>query len=204
MKRRDSRRWMLAAASAAAWAGAGAAGAPAPGGKGIGTDPDLLARHRSGDLWPLTFTPAQARCAAALCDVILPADDRSPAASTLEVHVFIDEWISAPYPDQQADRAVILEGLAWVDGESMQRHGRPFADASPGQQHAVCDDICWLARAKPEHAGPARFFARFRDLAAGGFYTTPEGTRDLQFAGNVPLESFAGPTAAVLALVGVS
>ena len=173
-------------------------------GRGIGTDPDLLARHRSGDLWPLTFTAAQSRCAAALCDVILPADDRSPGAAELEVHVFIDEWISAPYAEQQQDRAIVLEGLGWLNGESVRRHDHVFADATADEQRALCDDICWLPRARPEFATPARFFARYRDLTAGGFYTTPQGTQDLQFAGNVALSSFPGPSAEVLKIVGVS
>jgi hypothetical protein len=49
----------------------------------------------------------------------------------------------------------------------------------------------------------AVFFARFRDLTAGGFYTTPQGTKDLGFVGNRPSTTFEGPSEAVLGIVGV-
>ena len=53
---------------------------------------------------------------AALCDVVIPADDRSPSASAVGVTDFIDEFVSAPYPDNVRDGKKILEGLAWLDG----------------------------------------------------------------------------------------
>ena len=43
----------------------------------------------------------------------------------------------------------------------------------------------------------------FRDLTAGGFYTTPAGTKDLRYVGNVALERFDGPPPEVLAMVGL-
>jgi len=204
MDRRDTLRWMLAAAAAPAWRTAGAAVAAPRAGKGIGTDPDLRAAYERGTLWPLTFTAAQSRCAAALCGVIIPADERSPGADELGVHEFIDEWISAPYPDQRKDRDVVLEGLAWIDAEAGRRFGHAFAELAPEQQQAICDDICWVEQAGHRFVKPAKFFALFRDLTAGGFYTTPEGTKDLRFAGNVASENFDGPPAAVLKIVGVS
>jgi hypothetical protein len=204
MDRRDTLRWMLAAAAAPVWRTAGAAVATPRAGKGLGTDPDLMATYERGKLWPLTFTPAQSRCAAALCGVIIPADERSPGADQLGVHEFIDEWISAPYPDQQHDRKQVLEGLAWIDAEATHRFDRAFAALSTEQQQAICDDICWIDKAGHRFAKPAQFFALFRDLTAGGFYTTPEGTKDLRFAGNVASENFDGPPAAVLKIVGVS
>jgi hypothetical protein len=50
----------------------------------------------------------------------------------------------------------------------------------------------------------AQFFARFRDLVAGGFYTTPEGMKDIQYLGNVPLTKFDGPPPEVLAYLKLS
>jgi hypothetical protein len=35
----------------------------------------------------------------------------------------------------------------------------------------------------------------------GGFYTTPEGWRDIQYAGDVPLVTFEGPPPEVLAFL---
>lgn len=48
-----------------------------------------------------------------------------------------------------------------------------------------------------------RDFARYRDLAAGGFYTTPAGMKDLRYVGNVARTRFDGPPDDVLEAVGL-
>ena len=48
-----------------------------------------------------------------LADLILPAEGDYPAPSKLGTPAFINEWISAPYPDQHRDRVLIVNGLAW-------------------------------------------------------------------------------------------
>jgi hypothetical protein len=210
--RRTAIQWVIAALAAApawqriAWSAADAAqGAPpATGAKGYGTDPDLVRSYRAGELWPLTFTEQQRKTAAALCGLVIPADERSPSAAGLEVHVFIDEWISAPYPRHAGDRAQVLEGLAWLDEESKRRFTRPFAELGEPQQRTICDGICWTATAPPELAKPASFFARFRDLTADGFYTSPQGMKDIGYVGNVPLPAFDGPPAQALKKAGIS
>jgi hypothetical protein len=195
---------MLAAMVLPELTGAAVAAPKRKGSPGYGTDPVLTAPHQIGTLWPLTFDAGQRRCAAALCALIIPTDDRSPSAAELEVHQFIDEWVSAPYPQQQKDRALIVEGLAWLDAEAQRRFdGRVFAALGDAEQRQIADTICWTARAAPELAKAATFFARFRDLTAGGFYTTPQGTKDLGFAGNRPSAGFDGPSDAVLKIVGV-
>ncbi len=162
----------------------------------IGSDPNLL---NPVVPWPRTLTPEQLRTVAALCDTILPADDRSPAASAIGVPDFIDEWISAPYEEQQADRKRILEGLEWLDKESVARFNKPFAELDEPQRQHICDDIRSPAKARREHLQAAAFFAKFRNLTTGAFYTTPEGMKDLQYIGNVPLATFDGPPREVLA-----
>jgi hypothetical protein len=111
---------------------------------------------------------------------------------------FIDEWVSAPYPAQQADRKEILEGLGWLDRESGARFGKVFADLNDEQRGRICDDICFVPRAKRKYKAAAHFFARFRNLTAGGFYTTPQGWKDIQYIGNVALAKFDGPPPEVL------
>jgi hypothetical protein len=205
MDRRETLQWMLAAGAAlAAPVSAGATPARRAG-MGYGTDPKLTRTYQSGKLWPLSFTPEQRRCAEALCALIIPADEHAPSAAQLKVHLFIDEWISAPYPDQAKDKPLIVNGLAWLDSESRRRFsGLRFDELSSAQQSQIADDICWTEKARPEFAEAARFFARFRDLTAGGFYTTPEGSRDLGFVGNTPSVTFDGPPIKVLQIVGVS
>jgi hypothetical protein len=197
MDRRRAIQWMLAASATVSLLDLRSLGATANA-AGYGTDPNLLEYYRAGDLWPLTFTKEQRRTAAALCDVIIPADDKSPAAGGIGVPDFIDEWISAPYPKQRADRGVILDGLLWLDQESQRRFQNVFADLAEEQKHRICDDLGYAPEAKRKFKTAANFFARFRNLTAGGFYTTPEGWKDLQYIGNVPQSKFDGPPPEVL------
>jgi len=199
MDRREAIKWMLAASATLSVLEARSFGAgTARTGTGYGTDPNLMEVYKPGDFWPLTFTPQQHRTAAALCDVILPADSKSPSASHLKVPDFLDEWISAPYPRQQEDRQEILEGLAWLDGESGQRFRKPFVDLSEAQKHEICDDICSIQKSRTEIQSAARFFNKFRDLTMGGFYSTPQGMKDIRYLGNIPQVKFDGPPPEVL------
>jgi len=138
-----------------------------------------------------------------LADVILPRDDFGPAASTVGVVEMVDEWISAPYPAQQADRPIVIDGLAWLETESTKRFEKLFGELGQDQQHAICDDICFHATAKAEFKKAASFFSRFRSLCAGAYYGTPEGWQAIGYVGNVPLQSFDGPPQEVLEKLGV-
>jgi hypothetical protein len=197
MDRREAIKWMLAASATLSVLDPRRLNA-SNSGSGYGTDPNLMEVYKPGELWPLTFTKQQHRTAAALCDVILPADEKSPGASQLKVPDFIDEWISAPYPKQQEDKPRILHGLAWLDAESAKRFHQWFAELSAEQKQRICDDICLPRKAAPEYEQPAHFFDKFRDLTLGGFYTTPDGMKDVQYLGNVPLTKFDGPPPEVL------
>ena len=212
MDRRTTIKWMLAVAAATpgmhgvAYALEAAPGvADAPSGQGYGTDPDLLKVYKPGEVWPLTFTAEQRRTTKVLCDLIIPADAESPSASEVGVVDFLDEWISAPYEAQRNDRVTLLEGLAWLDHEAAARYkGKSFAVLSRKQHTAICDDICFVPKAKEKFVVAAKFFARFRDLTAGGFYTTPQGREDVRYVGNVPLLRFDGPPPEVLKKVGLA
>jgi Gluconate 2-dehydrogenase subunit 3 len=211
--RRVAIKWMLTAGAGAMFAGRPAFGAPAPGGpagaagkpaSGYGLDPDLIKAYKPGDLWPLTFSAAQRRQVAALCDVVIPAEGSCPGASAVGVTDFIDEWVSAPYPDNARDAKTILEGLAWLDAESTGRFGSVFAEAAEAQRAALCEEISRDPPEKPGLRPAVDFFRRFRNLAAGGFYTTPEGMKDIGYVGNVPLARFDGPPADLVERLGLA
>lgn len=208
MDRRTSLKWMLSAASALPLMQlAGCSSEPPPprlpSGVGYGTDPDLLKVYSPGSVWPLTLGASQRRIATALCDLIVPADADGPGAVAVGVVDFINEWVSAPYPRQAADRKLILDGFDWLDAQAEQRFSRSYGEASANQRSAICDDICYLPKARDEFKQAAEFFARYRDLTIGGFCTSPQGRQYLGYVGNVPLASFAGPPPEVLKLVGV-
>jgi hypothetical protein len=194
MDRRTTIKWVLAASAAWPLRSIPLAHADTePAAQGYGTDPNLLKDYKPGELWPLTLTAPQRRLAGVLADLIIPADEHSPGASAVGVVDFIDEWVSAPYPASQRDRPVVLQGFVWLDVEATRRFGKGFADLGSTQQSAICDDICDASRAAPERRTAAQFFAVYRDLTAGGFYSTPVGRKDLGYIGNVPLTSFEGP-----------
>jgi hypothetical protein len=191
--RRTIVKWMMAVAASAP----GLKGIAWAAGEGYGTDPDLQRTYSPGNLWPLTLTGQQRGSATAMCDVIIPGDAHSASASAVGVVDFIDEWISAPYPRHQQDRALILSGLQWLDSRS-------FATLRVEQQAALCEQICYVPEADPSLVEVAKFFARFRDLTAAGFYTTPAGHKDLQYVGNVALATFEGPPREVLDALGLA
>jgi hypothetical protein len=161
--------------------------------KGYGTDPKLTKPEKAP--WPRIMTAAQLQAAALMSDYILPASGDAPAATALGVPDFLNEWVSAPYPDQIKDRAIILDGLEALQMNSRRRWGVDFNGASAGQRLALLQT---LAQAKPKSSARI-FFRRMRSLVVGAYYTTPQGFKDIGYIGNVPRTSDPGPSAEVKA-----
>ena len=141
LDRREAIKWMLAASATVPFLsskskGQGGPAIPTPG--GYGHDPNLLGAEIP---WDRTLSEEQLKTVSSVCDAILPRVDDSPSASELNVPDFMDEWVSAPYPDQRADREIVLNGLDWINEESEKRFGKPFheiGDHAPGiQGHGV-------------------------------------------------------------------
>ncbi|MDH3298399.1 MAG: gluconate 2-dehydrogenase subunit 3 family protein [Gemmatimonadota bacterium] len=180
-------------------------GRPSPGTRnplavGTPSDPDLLAPVVP---WARSLTPDELETLASLCDVIIPADDRSPSASALGAHEFIDEWVSAPYDGMKKDKVLVRGGIVWLDGESDRRFGSRFRELSLVQMSEICDDICYGPDAAPEFQAASRFFDKVRDLTATAFYTTKEGMEDVGYVGNVPLSQWDPPPPEALRHVGL-
>ena len=204
--RRTTLAWLAAALAVpeAAARGSGVEGTSWPAvhltpvtGPGYGVDPNLFEPTVP---WPLTLTQTELKAATALCDMILPADGEYSSASAVGVPAFVDEWVSAPYPWQQSDRALIVPGLAWIDAESVRRSGKPFAEATDGERRAICDDIAFAGRVKPGFEKPASFFATLRRLTLRAYYSTEEGWAQIGYMGNTPGDGpYPGPTPEALA-----
>jgi len=164
-------------------------------------DPDLV---NPVVPWDRVLSKDELATLAALCDVMLPADERSPAASKVGIPAFIDEWVSAPYPQQQDDCVLMRGGLVWLDAESGRRFGRRFVELPVGQAHQICDDLCDLRKAARQHRPGAIFFERLRTLAMGGYYSTLEGMKDIGYVGNIASLTFDGPPKDVLVRLKLS
>ena len=174
---------------------------------GTAWDPDLVSPSVP---WARTLSGPDLAALAVLCDVVIPADERSPSASAVGAHDFIDEWVSAPYPANERDGVLIRGGLLWLDREAEARFGSPepeiavrFSDLTQAQQHEICDDICYVPDAPGGMEMAARFFDRVRYLTSTAFWTTTEGMADLQYVGNVPLQQWDPPPPEVLRHIGL-
>src|SRR5579863_7832815 len=92
MARREALKWVAATVTlfpALNWNAAEAAPRQFPPGRSL-TDPDVLHPFVP---WELTLTPDELRTVTALCDMIIPTDDKSPSASQVGIPDFIDEWV---------------------------------------------------------------------------------------------------------------
>jgi len=167
---------------------------------GTPADPDLIAPTVP---WERTLSEDELATLASLCDVIIPADDRSPSASAVGAHEFIDEWVSAPYEGMRRDKVLVRGGIAWLDAESNRRFGERFRDVTDLDRAAICDDICYGPEAASEYQAASRFFDKVRNLTATAFYTTQAGMDDLGYVGNVPLDHWEPPPPDVLRQVGL-
>lgn len=160
---------------------------------GYGRDPDLL---NPVVPWQLILTERQKAMVSKLADIVLPADQNSPSASAIGVADFIDEWVSAPYPEQQRDHELMTEGLNWLD----KSLNGGFLHASEQAITAVLDRICDKRSAQDQPA--AEFFDRFRRTCMIAYYTSPEGMADIGYT-NAPAASYQGPPAEILRKMGL-
>ena len=182
--RRTALTWIgIVGAATAAGAGVVVYGpkiAGKPEARGYGTDPTLV--NPATAAWPRILTADQLQTAAILADYILPASATAPSASALGIPDFIDEWVSAPYPDQVASRSKIVRGLSDL--------GRKVLKARASDRAAALQAL---------HGTP--FFISFRKLTIGAYYTTEQGFKDIGYIGNVARVSDPGPSEAVKAVL---
>lgn len=153
---------------------------------GYGTDPDLIDPVSP---WERIMTDRQLQLTASLTDIILPEEPPHPSPSMIGVPDFVNEWVSSPYKQTTKDRDVILAGLGWIDAEAKQRFGKGFVESGAEAQTALVTEI-----SSSQHKAGHDFFLRFRRLTLGGYYTTQEGFEDIGYLGNVPMETYPGPT----------
>jgi Gluconate 2-dehydrogenase subunit 3 len=177
---------LIAATAAAPWLPTWAINRPISA-RGYGNDPNL---NKPFVPWPLLLDSNRLQTIAMIADLILPASESSPAPSTLGVQDFLNEWVSAPYEEQMHDRALILQGLAWIDAESERRVKTRFLSADHGTRAAILADIAADSLASGDPRAASEFFLKLRFLIVAAYYTTPEGWADIGYVGNVPLASY--------------
>ena len=152
---------------------------------------------------PGFFTARERRTARVLADDVIPKDERSGSASEAGVVEFMDVNLSREDTTPET-RVAWRGGLRWLDTESRRRFGVAYAAAAAAQRHLILDDLAWPDRVPPAMAQGAAFFARFRDMTAAGFFSSAEGWRDLQYAGDTMVREWKGCPQPALDKLGVS
>ena len=116
---------------------------------------------------------------------------------------YLDEWISAPYPNQQRDREIVVPGLARFAEHVEKTFSASFVDLDPEKRVEACASVA-PSEERGKSDGPlAGFFHRFTMIAAGAYYANPTGWKAIGYAGNLASGVFAGPPQEVLDRVGV-
>jgi gluconate 2-dehydrogenase gamma chain len=136
-----------------------------------------------------------------LCDMIVPADERSGSATQAGVPEFIDDWLNFRKEQDGNDdlAARILGGLAWLDRESLRLLNNNFAALDAELQQQLLDRIAFPETATPDDRRWAGFFTKFRDLTLNGFYSSKMGIADLPYLGNTAVAEWKGCDPAVWA-----
>jgi hypothetical protein len=160
----------------------------------------LVSPETAAPYQPKVFNPHEWNTVHALCDLIIPADERSASATAAGVPEFIDDWLELQRGNLLS---TIRGGLAWLDTECNRLCGTDFIASTAGQREQVLDRIAYPKEAAPEDANAVAFFNLFRDLVVSGFFTSESGIKDLPYLGNEPLSEWQGCPAPVLAKLGL-
>ena len=149
------------------------------------------------------FDDHQWKTVGILCDMIIPADDRSGSATQAAVPEFIDDWLDFRNHEDgdQNFTAQILGGLTWLDNESQRLFQQNFADAAVEKRKQILDRIAWPAKAQPADQSWVVFFNKFRDLTVSGFFSSKMGVADLPYLGNRAIAEWNGCDPKVWAII---
>lgn len=128
------------------------------------------------------FTKEEMATIGVLCDIIIPADDRSGSATDAKVPDFI-EFIVKDRPEYQIP---FRGGLRWIDINSAKLFKRSFTAATKQQQLQLVDKIAYPVVEDPAMSQGVSFFKLIRNLTATGFFTSKMGLEDLGYKGNQP------------------
>ena len=144
----------------------------------------------AGKYTPKYFSAPQYAALIALCDAIIPKDEKSGGAVEAGAPEFIDLLTS----ENEKYQLRLGGGLFWLDGFCSDRYGKAFLECAPEQKKEVLDLIAFRKNAKQNLAlsqGVA-FFAFLRRLTCDGYYTSKIGVADLGYIGNTSLHEFPG------------
>jgi gluconate 2-dehydrogenase gamma chain len=139
---------------------------------------------------PTFFNKHQYATITELASLIIPTDE-TPGAREAKVNEYIDMIVGESAFDVQK---VFLDGLAWLDKTSKERHKKSFVDLTQAQQVAILTEISKTKSPSPQDEVQGRFFKAIKDATIDGFYTSKIGIEELGYQGNTVLDEFPGCT----------
>jgi gluconate 2-dehydrogenase gamma chain len=157
------------------------------------------AARRAAPFKPKFFTAHEWATVGVLVDLIIPRDERSGSATEAGVPQFMDFMMIDQPPRQIAMRG----GLALIDRLAEDRFGARFVNLADPRRRALLDEIAYTSNPDPGLSHAIVFFSSFRDLTAGGFWSTKMGVEDLQYKGNTFVAEWEGCPDAALKKLGV-
>ncbi len=142
---------------------------------------------------PVFLAPHEFATLRILCDLILPADETSPAASATGAPEYIDLLCRG-----NAKIARIYHGgLAWLDAACTKLHGVPFREAAEPQRIAILEKIAYREKTPPDWKAGSRFFDWVRRMTLDGYYTSPAGYKDVGYQGGKGMTTYQVPEQAL-------
>jgi len=144
----------------------------------------------AGKYVPKYFTPKQYETVTALCDAILPKEEKSGGAVEAGAPEFID-LLTSENPEFQLR---LGGGLMWLDSYAIDHHGKTYLECSPAERKEILDLIAYRknGKANPELQQGVSFFAFLRSMTCDGYYTSKIGIEDLQYIGNTTRSDWPG------------
>jgi hypothetical protein len=144
----------------------------------------------AGNYTPKYFSRHQYETLKALCDTIIPKDEKSGGAVEAGAPEFVDLLCS----ENEEFQLQIGGGLNWLDNACADRYGQTFLESASAQKKEILDLVAHRKNAKsdPSLTQGIAFFARLRQMTCDAFYTSKTGIEDLQYIGNTALAQFPG------------
>jgi gluconate 2-dehydrogenase gamma chain len=144
----------------------------------------------AGKYTPKYFSAHQYETLTALCDTIIPKDEKSGGAVEAGAPEFIDLLTS----ENEKYQLKLGGGLFWLDNFCTDRYGHVYLECAPEQKKEALDLMAFRKNAKqdPTLSQGVAFFAFLRNLTCDGFYTSKIGIEDLGYIGNTTLREFPG------------
>ena len=155
---------------------------------------ELKEQTAAGPYKPRAFNEHEWSTLRRLCDLIIPADEKSKGALDGRAPEYIDLLSS-----NNAELSTLFTGgLAWLDYESRRRYGAAdFVSAPAEQQTALLDIIAYRKNDSPETGPGIRFFDLARRMTVDAFYTSAAGIAAVGYKGNRAVARFEVPVEAI-------